>query len=131
MLFIDTAGTWVSPNEDASFERVGVIRAERFAAARALELEAVLLALPPLTAPAASSRLDHLGAPPPRMPLRRRAASFRPYKMPLFVRLNPRKRRKLASGEGVLMLCRARRRTTKLLASRQLAGSDGPGPKVS
>ena len=94
----------VPHNEDSSFERVGVIRAERFAAARAPELEAALLALPPLTAPRASSRLDRLGVPPARMPLRRRAASFRPYKMPLFVRLNPRKKRKLAFGEGVLVL---------------------------
>jgi len=110
--------SWIPQNEETSVEAVGVIRTERFAAARARELEAASMALPPLTTPS-KARLARLGAPPARMPLRRRAASFRPYTMPLSVRQNLHKRRKMTSGAGVRVLCRACRRNTRLLASRQ------------
>ena len=115
---------WIPPDEDVSFERAGLVRAERFAAARGPELAAAADMLPPRAADSAA-RLARLGAPPARMPLRRRAASFRPYKMPLSVRLSPGKRRKLASGAGVPMLCRARRRATRLLMVRQQPGAGG------
>jgi len=112
--------SFIPDNEDTSFARVEVIRAERFAAARAAELEEACAALPPRIAPAAS-RLSDVGAPPARMRLRRRAASYRPYKMPLSVRLNPRKKRRLSSGMVVRVLCRACRRAVRSLAAKQQA----------
>ena len=110
--------SWIPDNEETSFERVGIIRAENFAAARATELEAASATMPVHMAPSAA-RLARIGAPPVRMRLRRRAASFRPYKMPLFVRLNPRKKRKLPSEAGVRVPCRASRRAVRHLAARQ------------
>ena len=111
----------MNDQEENSFEKAGVIRAERFAAARAQELQAAFAALPPGTAPSAAARLARIGAPPARMLLRRRAASFRPYRMPLFLRISAMKRRKLPSGAGVHVRCRACRRATRLLSSRQRA----------
>ena len=115
--------SFIPDHEDTSFAGVEVIRAERFAAARAAELEEACALLPHRIAPAAS-RLSDMGTPPARMRLRRRAASYRPYKMPLSVRLNPRKKRRLSSGMGVRVPCRACRRAVRLLAAKQQADAD-------
>jgi hypothetical protein len=116
--------SFIPGNEDTSFAGVEVIRTERFAAARAAELEEACALLPHRIAPAAS-RLSDMGTPPARMRLRRRAASYRPYKMPLSVRLNPRKKRRLSSGMGVRVPCRACRRAVRLLAAKQQADAGG------
>ena len=117
---------WVPHGEESSFELAGVIRAEAFAAARKQELVAASEALPPLV-PSSADALIRIGAPPARMRLRRRAASFRPYSMPLSVRLNPRKKRKVLTGSGAIVMCRAARRAVRRLALRQHTHS-APGP---
>ncbi len=108
---------WIPHDEETSIERAGVIRAEAFAAARQKEIQGAAAVLPALVRSA--DALACAGAPPARMPLRRRAASFRPYTMPLSVRLNPRKKRRVLSGAGVVVLCRASLRAVRRLASRQ------------
>ena len=123
----------ISKDEDISFENSSVIRPEMFAMARSREITVLASTIPPPVQVRRQPRVrrcGHEGLATERMPLRRRAASYRSYKMPLFVRLHPRKKARLDPSVLFKTPCRAKRRSRKALILRQLAGlrhtRDGP-----
>jgi len=134
-----------SKGQENMFETVGIIKPEAFAKARAAEILAVSALIPPLANSSGARGGDYpaetadgkLGASRQRMALRRRAASYRPYKFSLAVRqrLYSKRARKDPGAShpiGVPVLCRARRRSVRLLADRQLQGrSARPGDEQS
>lgn len=117
---------WREAAGDTAPEKAPVVVLADFVGARAPETMVMAARCTDITV--GGSKSEQKGM----MLLRRRAASFKPYKFPLSVRINPKsKRRKLDGqpGDGALggaggsaTFCRARRRSRKALATRQGAG---------
>lgn len=113
--------------DENPYATAGLVKPEAFANARAAEIIAAAALIPPLVSSSAAAGNKRLGGARQRMALRRRAASYRPYKFSLAVRqqLNAKRPRTDPDAPipaGLPVLCRARRRAVSLLAARQLQG---------
>jgi len=112
--------------DENPYATAGLVKPEAFANARAAEILAAAALIPPLVSSGAAGD-RRLGVARQRMVLRRRAASYRPYKFSLAVRQKLHAKRARTDPDvpipgGLPALCRARRRAVSLLAARQLQG---------
>jgi len=112
--------------DENPYATAGLVKPEAFANARATEILVAAALIPPLVSSGTAGD-RRLGVARQRMVLRRRAASYRPYKFSLAVRQQLHTKRARTDPDvpipgGLPVLCRARRRAVSLLAARQLQG---------